>query len=110
MLFLHARREQSWTAAAVAAELHIPDDFIERALGDLCRHRLVEVTGKPRHARYRLGADDELCWLVDLVERAYADNHLEVVRLMSANAIERMRTAVARAFADAFLIEREKDG
>ncbi len=111
LLFLRAQSGQMWSAAAVAAELHIADDLAASALDELSRRRLVEVSGQQRHARYRLGSDDKLRQLVDLVARAYADNHLDIVRLMSANAIERMHATVARAFADAFLIGRKsKDG
>ncbi|MGH3972168.1 MAG: hypothetical protein ACRDS9_02410 [Pseudonocardiaceae bacterium] len=111
LLFLRAQPEQTWSAAAVAAELHIADNLAASTLDELSCRGLIEASDLQRHARYRLGSDDKLRHLVDLVARAHADNHLDIVRLMSANAIERMRATVARAFADAFLIGRKsKDG
>jgi hypothetical protein len=109
LLFLHTYPEQTWSPAAVAAELHIADDLATSALDELSRRSIVDASGQQRHARYRLGSDDKLRQLVDLVARAYADNHLDMVRLMSANAIERIRATVARAFIDAFLIGRKRE-
>jgi hypothetical protein len=41
----------------------------------------------------------------------YESNRIELMMLLSANAIERMRTGALRAFADAFVIGRNrKDG
>jgi hypothetical protein len=44
-----------------------------------------------------------------MLERVYAEQRLAVIKLMSDNAIERLRTGAARAFVDAFLIGRKKN-
>lgn len=110
LLLLHARHDQAWSAAEVAAALHIDDPLATRALDELSGHGIVEVSGEAQYPRYRAGADDELRRLVDLVARANVENRLEVVRLMHLNAIKRMRAAAARTFADAFLVRRKKNG
>jgi hypothetical protein len=43
----------------------------------------------------------------DLAE-AYGARRLEVMRALSKNAVERVRTSAIRMFADAFLIGRKK--
>jgi hypothetical protein len=45
---------------------------------------------------------------VSALARAYADQRLEIMKLISANAIERLRTAAIRAFSDSFLIRRKR--
>lgn len=110
LLLLHARREQAWSAAEMAAALHIDDPLASRALAELSDRGVIEVSGEAQHARYRIGSEDELRRLVDLVARANVENRLEVVRLMHINAIKRMRAAAARTFADAFLVRRKKNG
>ena len=42
------------------------------------------------------------------LERAYVERRLAVVQMMSANAVERMRGAAIRRFADSFRLERPK--
>lgn len=109
LLFLHARHQQSCSAPEVAAALHIADELVATALSELVNRGLVEIP-ESAAARYRLGFGDELRRLVDLVAQAHSEHYVLVVRLMSANAIERMRGAAGRAFADAFRIGREKHG
>ena len=46
--------------------------------------------------------------LARLVE-VYEEQPIEIIKLMSANAIERVRTAALRAFADAFVLHKGKD-
>ena len=45
---------------------------------------------------------------IERLARAYKDQPMPVIKLMSANAIERVRTAALRTFADAFLIRKDK--
>jgi len=46
--------------------------------------------------------------LARLVE-VYEEQPIEIIKLMSTNAIERVRTAALRAFADAFVLHKGKD-
>jgi hypothetical protein len=48
--------------------------------------------------------------VVDRLAIVYGEHRLEVMRLLSAHALERIRNSAARAFADAFVIGRKKDG
>jgi hypothetical protein len=40
---------------------------------------------------------------------AYREYPIPIIKLMTANAIERLRTAALRTFADAFLLRKDKD-
>jgi hypothetical protein len=46
---------------------------------------------------------------VNQLARAYALQRLEVVKLMTANAIKRLRTNALNAFAESFVIHKDKD-
>jgi hypothetical protein len=39
----------------------------------------------------------------------YAARPIEIIRLMTSNAIERVRTAALRTFVDAFVLRKDKD-
>lgn len=110
LLLLYANSTRQWTAREVAAALRVDEQLAAEALRELRDHDLVDETGEVSAAVYRCSANEELCWLIGLVARAYAENHVDIVRYMSANAIERMRAAAAANFADAFLLRRPPNG
>jgi len=47
---------------------------------------------------------------IDRLAAAYRENPIPIIKLMSANAIERLRTAALRTFADAFILRKDKNG
>jgi hypothetical protein len=112
LLLLHAFPQQEWTAKATAERLGIPLNSADAALESLCELQLAAVTpiGSVRSFHYlsgRLTTDATLQRLA----RTYDEQRLAIVHLMNANAIERLRTAAIRTFADAFLIgNKKKDG
>jgi hypothetical protein len=104
-----SNRDAWWTAAQVAARLPLDAERVEAAClklekSQLSRSRmeadLLSFTYAPAPAHIGL--------LVDQLFLAYRDYPIEVVKHMSANAIERVRTAALQAFADAFVIGRNK--
>ena len=45
------------------------------------------------------------------LDREYAERPIRIIQLMSANAIERVRTAALHTFADAFVLKKkDSDG
>ena len=46
---------------------------------------------------------------IEALARVYEERRLDVIKRMTANAIERVRTAAIRTFSDAFLLRRKKD-
>lgn len=109
LVLLHGGRGNAWPESAVAEALKIPAEAAREALLELASHGLAAVEhqeGPPRY-RYAAGTNERDAAVRGLV-RAYHDNRLGVVKLMSDNAIHRMRTGAIRAFSDAFLIGRKK--
>ena len=43
------------------------------------------------------------------LERAYRDEPIQIMQLMSTNAIDRLRTSTIRAFADAFVVGKDRN-
>jgi hypothetical protein len=94
---------RSWTTEEVATRLGIDRDDARIALAGLCRGGLTEESADG--FSYRAGAFEPI---IDELVRANVENRLEVMNLMSLNALERVRSAAARAFADAFVLNRRK--
>ena len=108
LLFLHARPGEECLAETVAAALRIPVGTAAGALEDLVTRGLASARGAGRPAYRFAPSSPELGAAVAALERAYAEQRLAVIRLMSENAIERLRTGATRAFADSFLVVRRK--
>jgi hypothetical protein len=95
-LFLLARNAgRAWSAAEVAAELNVTLESIGEALAQLVGvGGLVEVTRPSTSLLYRYApSDDSRAQQVTQLLRAYDERRLSVVRMMSANALERVRSA-----------------
>ena len=109
LLLLHAAPARAWTVVEVAAALRIAALDAAAALGELSAHRLLATENASAPERFRYApADGALAAGVDRLAQAYAGQRLDVVKQMSANAIERLRSSAARAFADAFLLGKKK--
>jgi hypothetical protein len=110
LLYLHGRRGEPCPAEVVAAALRIAADATVQALEELVANELV-VAHRASGTVFRYSAATAaLDASVAELARAYADQRLGVMKLMSAYAIERLRTGAIRAFSDSFLIGRKKDG
>lgn len=106
---LSSQPTRDWTAAAVGRELRIDADLAAMALHSLAVRELVVMRRSEREPTFRFGsANPSLSLAAEDLLRAYADDPLGIVRLLSANAIERVRTAATRAFSDAFLYRKDK--
>lgn len=113
LVLLRARRGEALTPSAVALELHISESDAELALRALCRQGLLNVMLSPDLLLFRYQPQNpELAALGDRLTSAYAERRLEVVRLMTANSIERLRARALKTFANAFLLGKKggKDG
>lgn len=112
LLLLRRERYEAWTVAGLAARLHIREELVGSALDGLKAGGLVAATvaaPAPRFA-YR-PASSGLDAAAGRLDREYAERPIRIIQLMSANAIERVRTAALHTFADAFVLKKDgKDG
>jgi hypothetical protein len=110
VLLLLAREARQWSAAELAAALSAREDVIEAAAESLvdvgC---LVDAVTAVGQRRFIFAPNSlELGARVAELDRAYVERRLAIVQMMSANAVERMRGAAIRRFADSFRLERPK--
>ena len=97
----------SLTAEEVAALTGLPVATTRDALQRLNTRGLLAPTAT-EPAAYRYAADGAVRASLDRALSEYQANPLQVLGLMTANAIERVRTSAMRAFADSFRIKGPK--
>ena len=112
LLLLRRERYEEWTIAGLAARLRVRDELIGSALEGLKAGGLVVATSAapaPRFA-YR-PTSSGLDAAAGRLDQEYAQRPIRIIQLMSANAIERVRTAALHTFADAFVLKKkDSDG
>ncbi len=109
LLYARAQGDRAFSADEAAAAVGLASAEAEAALLHLVGHSLVGVDKGPAPPRYRYGArSSPQAPVIDQLATVHDRQHLGLVRQMSANAIERMRTSAARAFSEAFVLRREK--
>jgi hypothetical protein len=107
LLLLRRERYEHWTSDALAARLRLRPEHIEPALAGLAASGLVQADGgAPRRFAYR-PASSGLDAAAGGLEREYTERPILIIQLMSANAIERLRTAALHTFADAFVLNKK---
>lgn len=109
VVLLHTAAGLGLTCEAIAERLPIPVTLIDDALKGLHSRGIVSTRTDGDATYYMPSAayNDQSGELAAL----YAQQKLEVVMLMSANAIDRVRTGAMRTFADCFFVARKrKDG
>ncbi len=110
LLLLRKDPTRTWTAAAVSEALNIREDSAEEALVHLGRTDLVVVAGDPRSAQFRYSPSNRaMDETTSRLAQVYDDSRVEILRLMSSNAVERLRSSAIRRFADSFVLNKKKD-
>lgn len=113
LLLLQTRPNESWAPSAVAAKLQMPEAVAEQNLRGLCRQGLLTPAVPLDTGAFRYQPESpELAMLVEKLVETYENHQMEVVQMMTTNAIERLRARALRTFANAFLIGKKggKDG
>ena len=107
LLLLRRERYEHWSAPGLAGRLRVRAELIDTALAALEASGLIQTLAtEPRRFAYR-PASAGLDAAVGRLERAYTERPIPVIQLMSANAIERLRTAALHTFADAFVLKKK---
>jgi hypothetical protein len=110
VLLLLRRERTAWTAEALCTRLRTRAPLIDDALAALVRAHLVNAAVEDMPPSYTYAdANPTRDAIVAALECAYRDEPIQIMRLMSTNAIERLRTSAIRGFADAFIVRKERD-
>jgi len=96
-----------WSIQEAAAELRADAVTVFEAFEHLGRAGLLTRSHRGLDERFFCAAHHET---VKALWHAYTDSRLDIMNLMTANALERVRTSALRMFAAAFLLDRKKDG
>ena len=106
LLLLYRQRERTWTVEDAAVALRVHDIATQEAFGQLAGSGLLSAEATlADHFRYH-PQTPELGMAVDRLVRACDERRIEIMKIMSAQSIERVRTNVMKVFADAFLLGR----
>ena len=117
LLALERLRGAGKTADELSAAAHVGAPLIERALRSLEARALIERGASPAAGSARelepryfyAPASPELDGAVRALAKLYAEQPIAIIKLMSENAIQRVRTGAARAFADALILRKDKN-
>lgn len=109
ILLLLRRERTPYTAEELSRRLKTRAPLIDDALASLVRARLVNADQNVLTLYTYADEDSARDAIVGSLDRIYRDEPIQIMRLMSTNAIERLRTSTIRAFADAFIVRKHKD-
>jgi hypothetical protein len=110
LLFLREHHALGWPISQIAERLHFPSGEIDQAVAGLVAAGCVAERAQPERAIRYAPRDEGQAAAIDGLAAAYAARPLAIIKLMNANAIERVRSAAIDTFADAFVLGRKKDG
>jgi hypothetical protein len=110
LLFFMRAPRRAWSSAEVAAAINLQEDLVQGALDALvAANGILERTSQAGSDQvFRYSPPAELNPLLAKLQRTYDEQRLRIVQIMSANAMERVRSSAARRLADAFRLERTK--
>lgn len=110
LLLLARWPARSWSSDQIAVTLRIPVELSVTTLakllatGDLIR---LDPEQGPNAFRYA-PKSEEIRLRVTQLDQAYGEQRLAIMRLVSTNAVDRIRNSAARGLADGFRSERSK--
>jgi hypothetical protein len=109
LLLLHAHPHDDWSVAAVSERTHIAPELAEPVLASLEASDLIRRAIR-NHTLFRFGPRlPETMDAVEALAVLYREQRAAVMSTMSIKAIERIRSATMRAFADSFVFKKGKD-
>jgi DNA-binding MarR family transcriptional regulator len=110
LLALHSVPAQWLDVVDLATRVGAPTDALDDALHQLHMRGLVQRQQTEQAQRWQYAPSSEAAARVDRLADLYQRQRLEIMRVLSAQAVDRIRNAASRAFADAFVIGRRKNG
>lgn len=109
LLLLQRNRGADWTPAQLCGQLKISEEMVAESLSALQQGGLV--VGRTELAPIAYAYAPVSLGLEETVSRlaaAYSERPLPIIRLMSSNAIRRVRTGSMRALAESFVLGKDK--
>jgi hypothetical protein len=100
-----AKGNECGDAETVARDIALPTETVRAALERLTSGGLLQQSSENPKV-FRVDADPEAKRVVLVVTGEYRANPVRVMKLMTQNAIERVRTAALRTFAESFRIRK----
>jgi hypothetical protein len=111
LLLVRQSPSQAWSAELFAKRLKIPEAVALECASELHTGDLLEMVLDGRNWVYRYKpATPELARLADELAHAFEEERLALVRLMNENAVDRVRSAAMRMFADSFVLGKKRGG
>lgn len=111
LLLLRRQHGAPMSLDAVRGGIRIPTPDLERALARLQRGGLVSVRREANTDGYVYAPKtSKLAASVERLAALYADSPVEIARMLTERALDRVRSEAAQLFADAFVLGRKKDG
>jgi len=107
LLLVHREPTREWSEAELAETLRISPQLTGNAVSGLRMAGLLAAESAALARRYRYAASGPTDAAIGRLALEYAPNPARVVKLLSTNAIGRVRTSVLHAFADAFVLKRK---
>jgi hypothetical protein len=108
LLLLYRRREDIWSAPDVSRELQLSEPVAEEALRALCERGLLAIASVPEQFRYAPSSAG-VAELVERIAAVHAEQRAALMRLLTANAIQRLRARALGMFSGALVSgKREK--
>lgn len=108
VLLLLRRERTACAAKELCMRLGTHAPLIDDALASLVRARLVNTDRNVLTLYAYADEDSARDGIIGSLESIYRDEPIQIMQLMSTNAIERLRTSTIRAFADAFVVRKDK--
>ena len=110
LLLAHREPLRQWSEAEFAATLKIPAQLVSTAITGLLAAGLLSGNSESDSPRYSYAASAMPDEAVGRLAQEFSQNPARVMRVLSANAIERLRASALHTFADAFVLKkRDRD-
>ena len=107
LVLLRQRPDYGWSAVEVADELRIRDSVAEEELRRLCDRGVLTFVGSASNPRFRYGPSSEtLAQMTRRLVETYGAQRVAIMKLMTANAIQRLRAGALGMFSNAFVFRK----
>jgi hypothetical protein len=108
LLFFVRSPRRACTLADLGGTLNLSEELLLTALGQLMAAGIPISHADGSRESYRYTPDARSEQILESLRSAYDEQRLTILRIMSSNAMERVRSTAARRLADAFRLDRRK--